>query len=304
MPDKIVICIPTYRRAIMLTRLLQSIIECHVDRSLIGEVSVIVVDNDKGRSAENIVDEFARKYSQTHLIKYCNFPVKGLSNVRNELLNRAFLVDPDFIIFIDDDEYVTFHWLDGLFKAMMENHADAVRGPVIAKLKNGVKRGVAKLFERKGYPDNTRLSLWTTGNLMLRTTSLVNYNVRFDERFNQTGSEDYYFGLQMAKKGASLYWAAEAIAYEDIPEKRSTLKWVIKRTFRGAVMYAYVQVIEKNYLKMTKKALVSLVYILMGIPASVLIVFQYKFKYWGLLKLTEGIGGIVGLFNGTYKEYK
>lgn len=301
---KVVVCIPTYKRPEMLGILLQSIMECNINDAFIKTISIIVVDNDIDKTGEVIVNKFIKKVEDTFGLYYYNFPVKGLSNVRNELLNKAFQLAPDFIIFIDDDEYVTYHWLDGLFNVMINNHADAVRGPVIAKLRNGVKREIAVLFDRKDYPNNSRLSIWTTGNLMLRATSLLTYQIWFDQRFNETGSEDYYFGLQMEKRGASLFWAADAVVYEDIPEKRSTLKWVIRRTFRGAVMYTYVQMIDKNYNKIIKKAFVSVTYILIGVPGTVFIIFQNKFRYWGLLKLTEGIGGFIGLFNGTYREYK
>ena len=40
-------------------------------------------------------------------LHYHNYPIKGLSNVRNEIMEKALLLDPDFVVFVDDDEYVT-----------------------------------------------------------------------------------------------------------------------------------------------------------------------------------------------------
>ena len=69
--------------------------------------------------------------------------------------------------------------------------------------------------------------------------SLIAKNVWFDPRFNNTGGEDYYFGIMMIKKGASIYWASEAIVYETVPEDRANLKWLIKRYYSGANTYTY-----------------------------------------------------------------
>ena len=54
---------------------------------------------------------------------------------RNELLNKALLFNPDFIIFIDDYEFVTPYWLIELLTTIINNNANATRGPVIAKFR-------------------------------------------------------------------------------------------------------------------------------------------------------------------------
>ena len=45
--NKITICIPTYKRPLMLKKLILSIIACNIDQSIMEEVSIIVVDNAK-----------------------------------------------------------------------------------------------------------------------------------------------------------------------------------------------------------------------------------------------------------------
>jgi GT2 family glycosyltransferase len=287
----------------MLNRLIFSILENRIDKTLIKDIDIIIVDNDIGRSAEATVKEIIKNNINPVEILYFNHPVKGLSNVRNEMLKKALLQNPDFIIFVDDDEYVTSEWLNELLKTILRNDADAVRGPVIAKLDESVSKYIAYFFKRKEYPDNSKIHSLATGNLILNRKSFGKYNVWFDNRFNSTGSEDSFFGIQLLKRGATINWAANAIAYETIPEKRATLKWLIKRHFNYAVSYTYIQKIEKNYFQLLKKTIISVIYFVTGILSCLILLFPVKWKYWGILKVSESIGGFAGLFSILFQEY-
>ena len=202
----------------MLKQLLFSIFENKMDMSLINEMDIIIVDNDIEKSAETIINGINEDNGRERKLLYYNYPVKGLSNVRNELLNQAFLLNPDFIVFVDDDEYVTPGWVNELLVTITNSDADAVRGPVIAKLDENTSKYIAYFFRRKEHPDNSQIYSFATGNLILRRKSLEKLNVWFDNRFNYTGSEDSFFGIQLMKKGAKIFWAAKAIVYETIPE--------------------------------------------------------------------------------------
>jgi succinoglycan biosynthesis protein ExoM len=302
--NNIVIAIPTYKRPIMVRKLILSIVDLNVDKSLIKSVSIVVVDNDIERTAEKTINKLIIETKGIYKLYYSNYAVKGLSNVRNELLRKSFELTPDYIVFIDDDEFVTSEWLNELVKTITFNHADVARGPAFAELVNNIPDNIACWFKRENFPDNLRLNTLTTGNLILRTSSLQKFNVWFDNRFNKTGSEDSYFGIQLLKKGATIYWSAKAIIYETIPEKRANIKWLIIRSYRVASTYSYLLKFEKHYLKLLKKIMVSFIYIIFGFCALVLLIIPIKMKYWGILKLSEGIGGLSGLVGNLYNEYE
>lgn len=300
----VTICIPTYKRPGMLKKLIQSIAQCKIDKLIINNVNIVVVDNDIDKTAEFIMQEnniFVNDFCQLH---YYNFPAKGISNVRNELLRKAGLFNPDFIVFIDDDEYVTSEWLNELVSTIINNNSDAARGPVLAVMDNSVSEYISCWFKRENYRNNSQIFSLTTGNLILRVASLKKYDVWFDSRFNIIGSSDTYFGCQILKKGAKINWAANAITYETIPEKRANLKWLIKRIYRLSSTYTYVVKMEKEYLKLLKKIVISFIYIIIGGSALISILFPIKRKYWGIFTLTEGVGGLAGLISILYKEYK
>jgi succinoglycan biosynthesis protein ExoM len=301
---KIVICIPTYKRPLMLERLILSLIGCKFNKSLIKVDHIIIVDNDIDKTAEFVIHELKEKLIGLLEIVYFNHPFKGISNARNELLRKAFLFEPDYIVFIDDDEHVTSDWLNELVKTIVNNDADAVRGPVLVEFDKIIPEYLSCCFKRESYPNNSQIFTVTTGNLILKRKSLQKYDIWFDPRFNIIGSGDSYFGIQLLKKGATIFWSANAIVYETIPESRANLRWLIKRVYRGASTYTYVLKLERKYLKIIKKILVSLAYIISGGIAIIILPVKIKKRYWGILTFSEGIGGLAGLINIFYYEYK
>jgi succinoglycan biosynthesis protein ExoM len=302
--NKIAICIPTYKRPEMLNKLVISIINCNLDQSLIREVNIIIADNDISRSAESTVNELNEMHGTDHKITYLSYPVKGLSNVRNVLLKNGLEQDPDFLVFVDDDEYVTPDWLNELVGTVISNNGDMTMGPVSSQVSKNTPDYISCWLDRADYINNARLNFIRTGNLIIRVKSLLERNIWFDPRFNKTGGEDSYFGLQMIKQGATIYWSSGAIVCETVPDDRANIKWLSKRYYNGANKFAFILTIERNYIKILKKIIISLLYILLGFFALVLTPFPFKKRYWGLLKLCEGVGGIMGFLNVRYYAYK
>ena len=134
--------------------------------------------------------------------------------------------------------------------------------------------------------------------------SFLKHKMWFDVRFNSTGSEDSYFGIQMIKKGATIFWAANGIVFEYIPKKRATLNWLIRRKYRGAITYTYMLKLEKRHLSLLKKLSASFIYIFSGFIALLLLPIPIRRKYWGIIKLAEGLGGLAGFMNLKYNEYQ
>ena len=103
----LVVCIPTYKRPELLVRTLQSIL----DNDLTGEgnwrVDIVVVDNGTDRTAESTTKSFNVSGDSFCKIYYHNFGQKGLSKVRNALIEKA-LADIEIYIPISRDEVEAF----------------------------------------------------------------------------------------------------------------------------------------------------------------------------------------------------
>jgi succinoglycan biosynthesis protein ExoM len=288
----------------MLRILLHSILECDVKPAFTECILIWVIDNDTDGSAKKIIDDLASFINPKFKVDYSVEPRKGITMIRNNLMSKALQANSDFMIFLDDDEYVSREWLNQLIECADRDHADVVRGPVVAVTEENTPNQIAYWFKRPCYPENSIVDTLETNNLLLNCSMLRNLNVRFDERFNFTGSSDTFFGIQLKKRGIRFYWAEKAVVYEKIPQSRANLKWIIKRIYRGASTYTYILKLEKDVPGLVRKFLISLVYILIGTLTSIFLLFNFKWKYWGIFKLAEGIGGLGGFLNILYKEYK
>ncbi|MBS1737854.1 MAG: glycosyltransferase [Bacteroidetes bacterium] len=299
----LVIAIPTFKRPAMLEKLILSIKGNQIDAALIKSVQILVVDNDGERSAEEITNKMGTSHSDFFKVLYHCYPEKGLSNVRNEIFRKALEMKPDYIVCIDDDEYATPHWLNELIATVTVNHADIAMGPVYPELAAKAPVSVSHWFQNPERINNQPLDFFETGNYIISTRFLVEHNLKFNMMFNLTGAEDSYFGVEALKNGAKIYSAANAIAYENISEKRATINWLIKRSYRGAQTFTYILRLEKKYTALLKKMAVNIVYLIAGFFALILLPFQTKYRYWGVLKIAESAGSFASLGGLSYNEY-
>lgn len=302
--NNIALCIPTYKRPSMLEELLVKLAEIEIDTQLIREIYVIVIDNDIDKSAESVVNRLANRFTAPFSIYYHLYSLKGLSNIRNELLRKALAKNPKYIVFIDDDEFPATDWLNNLIGAIVRNKADIVRGPVVSSFVKKVPENISVWFKHPNYPPNTKISSVATNNLAISVDSLLKNNIWFDDRFNFTGAEDAYFGFRMVANGASIFWAPDALVYETVPANKSNIGWLIRRKFNGGANYIYMLKLDKLHNKQLKKFMVSIVYIFLGFLGLILLLFPAKFKYWGILKLAEGTGGLSGILKLRITAYK
>ena len=67
-----------------------------------------------------------------------------------------------------------------------------------------------------------------------RVASLDAWPEPFDPRFDLQGGEDTHLFLRLARAGAVMVWADEAVAYETTPVTRTQARWILQRTYRSA----------------------------------------------------------------------
>ena len=300
----IAICIPTYRRPSMLQKLVLSIYALRVDEDLIRKISIVIVDNDAEQTAYNTVSNLRSDAKLFDLRYHCN-PVKGLVNVRNALIREALYLNPDFLAFIDDDQFVSSEWLSEMINTLVSTRGDLAIGPVIPVFEKRVPSWISCWFRHHQIRDQTPINFLETGNLTIRASYLeANPELRFDRRFNTTGAEDSYFGVQVIKKGTKIWWSAKAKTFETIPPQRAKINWLIRRSYRGANTFSFIILLEREYLKIAKKITINFIYFFIGTIALILTPLHIKYRYFGLLKLAESAGGFTGLFKLKYHEYK
>lgn len=293
----ITVCISTFKRAVLLKRLLEEL-DSQFTAGLFT-YSIVVADNDSEQSAKQVVTEFSERSSIP--VIYCVEPERNIALVRNKSLEYA---TGDFIAIIDDDEYPTKNWLCDLFKACIASGADGVLGPVAPYFEtpppDWVVRG--RFFEKileieTGCPVgllNTR-----TSNVIFKKKILLGEETPFRAEFG-TGGEDIDFFMRMMGKGCVFVWCKDAVVHEYIPAKRCTRTYQLRRSLHGGI----------NSLKFRAGRLRSIIKSIIAAPVYGLalpflfIAGQHHFMKY-LIKFCAHSGKLLALFRiQPFKEYK
>lgn len=145
-----------------------------------------------------------------------------------------------------------------------------------------------------------------TGNVLLECAFLQRTGLKFDERFRFAGGEDSFFFLQARLvHGAKLVGAAEAVAWEHIPEARTSMSWLLKRRFRTANGLAHYERFSNapltRHVLRCVKGLGRLVFGVLVVPVGVLVGRHIMVK--GLMSIAAGCGMLLGLLGLAYEEY-
>lgn len=284
--DHISICVCTYKRPGHLRRLLNALPEQETGGGFC--FSVVVVDNDRERTAENVVREIV---SETALaIRYFNEPVQNIALARNLAVARS---EGSLIAFIDDDEFPAPGWLSHLHESIHAYGVQGVLGPVkpffVEEPPAWIVRG--RICERSSFPSGTSLtdSRYTrTGNVLLSAAIFDGESLPFDPRFGKTGGEDVDFFKRMMARGMSFVWDDEAVVYEAVPPERMKRKYFLKR----ALLRGFVASRNPSVSGILKSMVAAGLYTVL-LPALLLMGQHLFMKY--LIKDCDHLGKLLGL---------
>lgn len=299
-PESVDVCIASFRRPELLEKLLDSLaLQKNVAEG--PQVRVIVVDNDKTRSAEDVVRRFS---ARSHLpVIYDMEPQQNISLARNRSVRHS---TADVIAFIDDDEVADIDWLRNLLNTLQAYAADAVFGPVIPVYSENAPRWVVegRFFERKRHTTGAVLSGGRTGNGIVRRRWLDQYDKPFDPSLGLTGGEDTDLFLRLLSRGAKLVWCDAARVYEDVPLNRCTMRWLLQRAFRGGQTTARRAKANRQGIKKLKWLSYRLLLLMVAFGAVIATWYIHRtFAIQALQKLASNLGQLSALTPYSYEEY-
>lgn len=224
----IAVCICTYKRPVLLQKLL-----VELGRQQTGgkfSVSVVVADNDRAESARPVVEEMA-----AHLpwpIKYCVEPEQNIALVRNRAVGAA---SGEFLAFIDDDEFPQPDWLLKAWETCNQFNVAGVLAPVRPFFEHTPPHWLVRgrFCERPEYPTGYKLN-WRetrTGNVLLRRVVVSALAGPFRREFGN-GGEDQDFFKRLMEQGSEFIWCSEAAVYEVVPPERWRRSYLLKRALQ------------------------------------------------------------------------
>jgi succinoglycan biosynthesis protein ExoM len=298
----VTICILTYRRADMLRRALAALSKLVFIRVPQCQPSILVVENEANGGGEAACKESGCNFPLTYICE----PKAGISHARNTALRNA-MGHSDFIAFIDDDEIPDTDWLDNLLDAMLVYKADAVCGPVLSVYPESVPMWVVngRFFERQRVVTGSVYSDGRTGNVLLRTKTLLRLAIWFDPGFAESGAEDTHFFKRLQSAGGLVVWADDACVHETVTEARATVGWLAKRAYQGGNGFTFVMLaIHPGTRTYFGRAGSSVVRILIGIATFPIAVFYGRHSMVKALQsITLGAGALAALLGLRYRAY-
>lgn len=304
----VAVCVATYRRPHGLERLLYGLDALMFTEGREPDLRLIVVDNDPEGTGARVCEDVGFRIRWPLLVEI--EPRRGIPFARNRAL--ALAADAaEFIAFIDDDEEPDPRWLDELLRVQAEFQADVVTGPVIPRFSEPPPAWLqeGRFFERRRIPTGTRVEYVATGNVLFRAKLPKEANIRFNEAMALTGGSDTYFFLQMARAGASMVFANDAIVYEWVPPSRANAAWLLRRSFRFGNTLAIIDRELSGTLKaIFLRAAKGIGRIVLGLSSLPLAIISGRHAKAAAIKALQGVwrgaGMLAGLSGFRYEEYR
>ena len=238
----LVICIPTFRRPVLLRELLDSLLPELKQHPAM----VIVADNDCGQDAPAVVESFRALWPSIRCIPVA---ARGVAQVRNALIAQAHLDTPNWqwMLMLDDDGLATPGWLGNLLATGDQYQAHLVGGPVQGVLPPG-SSWLARnsTFAARGrWPTGLVPTLNTTQNLGIsrRLLDLLPEPL-FRNEYGASGGEDYDLFRRVAQAGGRIAWCDEATIMEPAPADRLTVPALLYRYHSTGM---YMVAIDRSY---------------------------------------------------------
>ncbi len=259
-------------------------------------------------TASTKIQNLIGKYrSNDFSINHCLESRLGIPFARNAALKYAVDNNFSFLAFIDDDAYPEKFWLNHLMLTQKSYNANAVTGPQIPIFPQTANNSFkfASIFSERKFTHNTTISWAATNNVLMDVKFFYNNNLFFNEQLTE-GGEDKNLFLRATKQGATLYWDAKALVYENVVDSRMTVTWVMDRSFRhGATGYAIESSTKSKIYTFLTCLFKGNAYILKSIIwLPVNIINPKKSFLDSICDFFHGLGFFYGLWSkGRFKKY-
>ncbi|MCX7304373.1 MAG: glycosyltransferase family 2 protein [Hyphomicrobiales bacterium] len=195
--------------------------------------TALVADDSRDGAAQRIIESL-----DIDSLSITCIPVGAgnISHARNALLDAT---TGDWMVFVDDDEWVEPNWLERLFACQAEYRADVVIGPVLPAYPDNAPRWLVRanpLYLNWGYRGK-RLSTGRGGNTLVRMELVRRLGLRFDPALGVSGGEDTAFFAEAAARGAVIVATDDAIVHERVPPERLQPSYILRRAVRSGQSY-------------------------------------------------------------------
>ena len=227
------LCVTTCKRPRMLGAALASLERAGVAAG--WEAKILVLDNDAGQSARPVFE--GRAGDSAWRMRYAVERRRGLCAVRNRAIAEAIAEDADALVFFDDDQLAHPHCLRWLLEDMQACGADIINGRVQRLWPGGAPPWWASAG-RKPAARPQRKRFCASG--LTAYSRAVIARLRFDERFNFTGSEDIEYSHRANRAGFAVFQTDRPRADDHMAAAQATFGNHCRTLWLQAAMYARI----------------------------------------------------------------
>ncbi len=298
---RINICILTYRRPDLLGNCLQSLTGL---REIDGvELLVTVIENDTEQLSRPLVEQFDTQ--GRFEIHYRCEPQRGIPVARNNALEFCLAEDCDYVVFIDDDEWVDTDWLSELYSYCQQQGGDiVVSGKVIPIFPENTPPEISGLIKAKERPTGTHLTACATNNVIFPIRLARELGLRFDTSVPLAGGTDTKFFFAAHQLGVEIKKCDEAVVFERIPESRARIKWMQGRKYRAGITETWRRRQQgQGAAKILASALFSIISNLIKTLVFTCIGRKLK-RNQAWLRVHKALGACAGLRGKEVESYK
>lgn len=298
---KVVLAVCTYARPLDLEKLLTSFLSLEIDSQT--EPSVVVVDNDRQRSAEAIVANFREAFPWP--VTYVHEAEPGIPFARNRALLEA--RNAKYLAFVDDDETVDPRWLVELLEVARLTGAEFVQGPVVMSVEDSRDSWWLQctFFKQKRFENlGPRTESWTN-NVLVDLDFVRSKGCRFDPKLRYDGGSDTLFFQDVVAAGGMGRFAAKAVVYEVQKKERLNWKWATQRQYRYGISRANTVRLRKPFSVVLPYCVASgtAMFILGTFTLLRGIVGGRVLRANGVALIARGLGVYLGFLGGRWREY-
>jgi succinoglycan biosynthesis protein ExoM len=229
-PERIDVCICTYRRPSILPDAIESVARQALPPSV--SVRIIVADNDDEPTARASILAAAERFGADLL--YIHAPKANISIARNACIAA---VETDWFAYIDDDETASPDWLADLLAA--REGVDVVFGAVQAIYSEDAPKWMVEGdYHSNILTGEAAITTGYTSNVLIRRACIG--DLRFDPGLGVVGGEDTVFFYALHLAGDRFTVAPVARVFEKVAPARENLAWILRRQFRAGQTHAHL----------------------------------------------------------------
>ncbi len=289
---KIIIGICTYKRPKMLAVALQGILNLKYPISEKYEIEIIIIDNDIEGTAKEVVENFAQ--DTIYPVHYHVESQKGLSSVRNRLLQECYKLEADFLAGCDDDDVVDINWLQELLIAQNKHEAVAIAGPWFNSAGSTPNE----------YETASKITFINTGNYLIDLSFVKKHQIIFNVKLNDQGCEDSDFSLSIAQYTDKIFWESKAIVREQLNLKKQGFLYECKRAIAFSFNRRIIDINNSNQSRLVLffKYVSLWLWSLISLPIFFLTKMTFKEKLHSIAKYTVFVLVLLGCKSNFYKK--